>query len=187
MIKVDKKKSKVKFFKGSHPYYEEVDAHLFEVNGEQFAFNPKNNGSDMEFTHIRSGLSFNGNFSRKISKVEESFNTRVKALGETKFWDTVKNSRDLQENIRLSERKVSINHEKLKVIKELTRDTGHTFYIDNLILAVSGVVAFDIVKTDEQLKRRFPHDYTDGVSMREFITKQFGKIAAEKVDFLLQN
>lgn len=57
---------------------------------------------------------------------------------------------------------------------------------DAKLSVISGKISIDIMRFDEYLTKKYEDEYTDDMSMQEFITQKFGN-AASKFVFKLVN
>jgi hypothetical protein len=58
-------------------------------------------------------------------------------------------------------------------------------YIDTTMTLALGSISFDIVKFDDKLMANYPDEFTDGISLKEFVQYKFGKGAVNFLEEML--
>lgn len=178
-------KKEISILRNQAPYFKVVEAECFEVNGHEFAWHKDPSEFDtMEFTHVKSGFGFNGSGTKAKSKIMDSFNMRVNAIGEEKFWKTVNDSKSLDENIKANRDRDEENDGRRKAWMELQKRMNVQVKLCRAGL-MGNKIAVDIVSLDDNIKRKYGELYADGVSMKEFVTKTYGTETAQLIEKLM--
>ena len=176
-------KTKKKVIRLSHskePYFREVEARVFEIDGVQLALNPRN--EHWEFTHVESGLGFNGDGSRTVKGIEQSITAIEKRMGKAKMWKNMKVFKPLDERIAEQKQDAIDAVRRKKDWQTLSKTLGFTPPLCGITTWASGKVSLDVFKLENRLKQKF--DMKDK-SMSEVITENYGKDTAAIVESLL--
>lgn len=174
----------------AEPQIYTIKGKKFTYGGHEFAWINKAKQHDLEwmnFLAIKSGRGFRVSLEKNtMAAAESGFINFVENTD--KFFETVEKQKDLhityQEELERLNVYNSQNAKRMKTLINLTKQTNVTFTHDKTLLA-TGKVTWDIVKTDNNLKKQFGFSYPDNMSMSDFILKQFGKEIHEQVKTLI--
>lgn len=104
------------------------------------------------------------------------------------FWYTVNaaiNNRTAEERLshylKYSDR---TEQDKILTVLGVVGDVVTAKFYDGLAY-IRGEYKFDIIKVDDFLKRKYPEEYPDDISMKDFMTKKWGReFAAKFIDYV---
>lgn len=163
----------------NEPYFLEVEAETFTLNGHKFAYHPKDTGTTHEFTHVHSGLGFSGN---RDAFMMDSFESRVLEVGYLAFWKLMNESQDLYDSI--SEKAILARNNEIKkgAFKRFQSMMDVPVFLCRASL-VAGIVRLDIIKLDDNLKRKH-REYSDRMTTRDAIEEFYSKKVLEYFDTL---
>lgn len=175
------KKQTIRITQNDEPFFKEIEAKVFTINGIELALNPKS--EPFEFTHVKSGLGFNGDQSRTIKGIEKSLQALEKRMGKRKAWGPLKNcKKSIDDHIAERKQTVLDNKRKKANLKKLNQILGFTPPIDGLLTSISGKITLDVIKLNSRLSYKF--DLTNK-SIKQVLTENYSKECAEMVEEMI--